>query len=116
MKPTRIPKIAMAWYFACLLLFFGGSVQGTDDDLTKSFVAEIQPLLTKLCADCHGQVPKDNDLDLTRFDSAQSILAKPKILGDVAERLRLGDMPPKEAKHPSQVERCLLDTSPSPRD
>ena len=108
MKPTRIPKIAMAWYFACLLLFFGGSVKGSDDDLTKSFSAEIQPLLTKLCAECHGKEPKDNDLDLTRFDSAESILAKPKILGDVAERLRLGDMPPKEATQPSQVERERL--------
>lgn len=52
----------------------------------------------KTCGDCHGKEPKDNDLDLTSFGSAQAIIAKPKLLGDVAERLRLGDMPPKEAR------------------
>ena len=55
-----------------------------------------------------GRMPKDNDLDLTSFGSAQAIIAKPKVLGDVAERLRLGDMPPKDAPQPSQAEREQL--------
>ena len=78
------------------------------DDLAQAFAKQIQPLLVKTCGDCHGKEPKDNDLDLTSFGSAQAILAKPKVLGDVAERLRLGDMPPKEAPQLTEAEREQL--------
>lgn len=72
------------------------------------FEKQIQPLLVKTCGECHGKKPRDNDLDLTSFGSVQAIIAKPRILGDVAERLRLGDMPPKEAPQPTQSERDQL--------
>ena len=78
------------------------------DDLSQTYVEQIQPLLVSSCGKCHGTMPMDNDLDLTSFGSAQAILAKPKLLGDVAERLRLGDMPPKDAPQPSQAEREQL--------
>jgi hypothetical protein len=77
-------------------------------EIRASFEKEFQPLLVRTCGNCHGKKPQDNDLDLTRFDNAQAILAKPKILGDVAERLRLGDMPPKDAPQPSEAERGKL--------
>ena len=47
------------------------------------FEKQIQPLLVRTCGDCHGKEPTDNELDLTSFGSAQAILAKPKLLGDV---------------------------------
>ena len=72
------------------------------------FEKQIQPLLVKTCGQCHGQVPKDNELDLTSFGSAQAILAKPKVISNVSERLRLGDMPPKDALQPTQAEREQL--------
>lgn len=71
----------------------------------SAFEKEIHPLLVRTCGNCHGKEPKDNDLDLTRYVSAQEIIAKPKVLVDVAERLRLGDMPPKEAPQPTQAQR-----------
>ena len=91
---------------ACLMLF-AASAHGADD-LAQSFAKQVQPLLVKTCGDCHGKKPTDNDLDLTTFGSAQAIVAKPKVLGDVAERLRLGDMPPKDAPQPTQAEREQL--------
>ena len=72
------------------------------------FEKQIQPLLVKACGDCHGKKPKDNDLDLTAFGTAESMLAKPKVLSDVAERLQLGDMPPKEAPQPTSAQREQL--------
>lgn len=78
------------------------------DDLAQSFAKQIQPLLVKTCGDCHGKEPQDNDLDLTSFGSAQAILAKPKMLSDVAERVRGGDMPPKDSLQPTQPERVQL--------
>ncbi|MGB4707588.1 MAG: DUF1592 domain-containing protein [Fuerstiella sp.] len=91
---------------ACLTLA-AASANG-DDDLAQSFARQIQPLLVKTCGNCHGKVPTDNGLDLTSFGNAQAILSKPKMLGDVAERLRLGDMPPKDAPQPTEAEREQL--------
>ena len=76
--------------------------------LAKSFEKQIQPLLARSCGKCHGKKPTDNDLDLTRFGSAGAILAQPKILGNVLERVRRGDMPPKEAPQPDKAERDQL--------
>ena len=91
---------------ACLTLA-AASADGADD-LAQSYGTQIQPLLVRSCGKCHGKMPTDNDLDLTSFGSAQAILAKPKVLVDVAERLRLGDMPPKDASQPTQAERERL--------
>lgn len=91
---------------ACLSLA-APSAYGADD-LAQTYATQIQPLLATSCGNCHGKMPRDNDLDLTNFGSAQAILAKPKLLGDVADRLRLGDMPPKDAPQPSQAEREQL--------
>ncbi len=72
------------------------------------FEKQIQPLLVKTCGKCHGQKPKNSDLDLVSFGTAKAILAKPKVLADIAERLNAGDMPPKEAPQPSVSERKQL--------
>ena len=72
------------------------------------FEKQIQPLLVKTCGKCHGQKPKNSDLDLVSFGTAKAILAKPKVLADIAERLNAGDMPPKEAPQPSESERKQL--------
>ncbi len=41
----------------------------------SAFEKEIRPLLVRTCGSCHGKEPKDNDLDLTRYLSAQEIIA-----------------------------------------
>ena len=86
----------------------GAAAAESADNLAQSFAKQIQPLLVKTCGKCHGTKPEDNDLDLTNFATAQMILAKPKVLADVAERLRDGDMPPRKAPQPSEAERKLL--------
>ena len=83
------------------------SADGTDD-VAKSYSTQIQPLLVRSCGKCHGKKPMNNDLDLTGFGSAQAVLAQPKILSNVAERVRGGDMPPKDAPQLDQVERDQL--------
>ena len=75
---------------------------------SELFEKQIQPLLVKTCGKCHGKKPRNNDLDLVNFGTAKAILAKPKVLADVAERLSAGDMPPKGAPQPSEAERKQL--------
>ena len=93
---------------ACLTLTLAAASADGADDLAQTYATQIQPLLVRSCGKCHGKMPKDNDLDLTSFGSAQAILARPKMLSDVAERVRGGDMPPKDAQQPSQAEREQL--------
>ena len=105
---------AAGWkWTSCFVLFIASLTLTTlpavgADDLAETYATQIHPLLVSSCGKCHGTVPTDNDLDLTSFASAQAILAKPKLLGDVADRLRLGDMPPKDAPQPSQAQREQL--------
>ena len=107
-------KLAQRWnrtvfavpLITCLTLATA-SANGADD-FAQTYVTRIQPLLVKACGECHGKEPQDNDLDLTRFDSAQAILARPKTLINIAERVRGGDMPPKDAPQPDQAEREQL--------
>lgn len=78
------------------------------DDLAERYVTQIQPLLVRSCGKCHGTMPVDNDLDLTRFGSVQEIMARARMLSDVAARVSDGDMPPEDAPQPSQAEREQL--------
>lgn len=107
LRVRRLGKSLSALAHPACLMLLAASAHGADG-LGQSFAKQIQPLLEKACGNCHGTVPMDNELDLTSFGSAEVILAKPKLLGDVAERLRLGDMPPKDAPQPSEAEREQL--------
>jgi Protein of unknown function (DUF1592)/Protein of unknown function (DUF1588)/Protein of unknown function (DUF1587)/Protein of unknown function (DUF1595)/Protein of unknown function (DUF1585) len=95
------------WLLIVCLSLVASSAKGADD-LAQTYATQIQPLMVKTCGECHGKTPVDNDLDLTSFDSAEAIIARPKTLSDVAERMRDGDMPPKESPQPTEVEREQL--------
>ena len=77
-------------------------------DRAKAYAERIHPLLVKTCGKCHGKVPEDNDLDLTSLGTVEALLAQPKVLEDIAERLNEGDMPPKKAVQPSLTDREQL--------
>ena len=77
-------------------------------DRAQAYAERIHPLLVKTCGKCHGKEPKDNELDLTSLGTAEALLAQPKVLEDIAERLNEGDMPPKKAAQPSLTEREQL--------
>jgi hypothetical protein len=51
-------------------------VSADDVELSQTYATKIKPLIAKTCGECHGKSPKDNDLDLTGFDSAKSIISK----------------------------------------
>ena len=96
------------WLALLACLMPTAAVASGSDDLAKSYAERIQPLLAKTCGNCHGKPPKDNDLELTGLTTAADVLAKPAVLEHVAERLHLGDMPPREAPQPSEAEREQL--------
>ena len=76
--------------------------------ISESFQKQIQPLLARSCGKCHGLNPTDNDLNLTGFTSAKSILSHPRTLSLIAERVSDGDMPPSDAPQLQQAERMQM--------
>lgn len=76
-----------------------------DAGLSKSYAEHIHPLLVKTCGKCHGETPKDNDLDLAGLTTTESLFAKPAVLSDIAARLTDGDMPPRKAAQPTSEEK-----------
>lgn len=109
-QPHRVAYAALL--MVCLTLSLTHTISSATvddaDDLAERYVAQIQPLLVRSCGKCHGTMPVDNDLDLTRFGTVQEIIARPKMLSDVAARVSDGDMPPEDAPQPSQAERERL--------
>ena len=102
------PLINSLLWIVCLAVTLAAAPANGADDFAQTYAKQIQPLLVRSCGKCHGKTPTDNDLDLTSFDSAQAILARPKTLINIAERVRGGDMPPKDAPQPGQAERKRL--------
>ena len=107
LETVRRNQTACAVQLIAYLMLAAASADGADD-LAQTYATQIQPLLVRSCGTCHGNMPKENDLNLTSFGSAQAILARPKMLSDVAERVRGGDMPPKDATQLNQAEREQL--------
>ena len=70
----------------------------------KQFEDQIRPLLVRHCVDCHrGDKPKGNlGLDNLTMDFADA--ATRKRWSAVVERLRAGEMPPKERPRPTEKE------------
>ncbi len=96
-----------------MICFIGAGASLNADDsppmaISDSFKKQIQPLFVRFCGKCHGKNPRDNDLDLIGFNTASAIVAQPKMLSHVAERVRQGDMPPEEYLQPDQTEREQL--------
>lgn len=74
----------------------------------RRFSSEIQPILKKLCYDCHGAATAEADLSLEKFASAQSILEGRKHWLTAIERVEKKEMPPQEGEQPSDAERAKL--------
>ena len=107
---TRYLGMAIALWIICLPE--GGASLKADEPsrvmLGELFNNQVQPLLLKFCGKCHGSSPVENDLDLTKLISNEEILSQAKVLINVADRLRAGDMPPVEEPQPDEMERAQL--------
>lgn len=105
-KARPMNRFLIPTLLACLALTAAAADEA--GDFSRAYAERIHPLLVTTCGKCHSKTPKGNDLDLTSLGTAEAILAQPKVLVDVAERLSEGDMPPQKAPQPSQAEREQL--------
>ena len=108
------------WVGAGLTLLSAVSVAEPPSDTgqaadARQFEDQFRPLLARYCLDCHrGDKPKGNlGLDNLTIDFADAITHKH--WSGVVERLRAGEMPPKEQPRPTEKEVAALTDWLSPR-
>ncbi len=94
------------------LLLPSQRAKGADDPelkaLEKAYQPEIHGLVQKYCADCHSEKRAEADVDLTTFTTLAEVRKHPQVWQKVGEMLDSGQMPPKKARQPSELERTRL--------
>lgn len=64
----------------------------------EEFAKQVQPILAKVCLDCHSGAEADGGLALSHFKTAKSVLKERRTWEKVISRLQIKDMPPAEAE------------------
>ena len=86
---------------------------GVENRAPVDFKIAIAPLLNKYCTSCHGGEKPKSDLSL-EFGDDQDVrqrLVKDRTLFErMAQRIRLGEMPPDNRPKPNEVEKVELVT------
>jgi len=100
-------KVGLMW-FGCLWIFLASSSAADRQARDHSFRSNVQPLLKRLCADCHGDGATEGNLDLDRFESARDVLRGREQWLKALQKLAVGAMPPKDADQPTAAERKML--------
>lgn len=89
----------------------GASLYGAEPDpkaLERAWPTEIRPLVVRLCQKCHSTELPEAEIDLEQFASWGDIRKHPRVWQKVGEMLESGQMPPKDAKQPTDAERKKL--------
>src|SRR5579862_4174455 len=87
------------------------AVQEVKNPARADFKTTIAPLLSRYCTNCHGGDSPKNDVSLefgTDRDVEQRLLKDRKLFERVAERIRLGEMPPGRRVKPNEAEKDVL--------
>lgn len=62
----------------------------------QAFTHKVQPMVEKYCLDCHSGDSSEGDFDLGGYDSADEVLESREAWQKALQRIRFGDMPPKD--------------------
>src|SRR5262245_19532829 len=80
------------------------------DALAAEYAKEVRPLLQRLCWRCHSDKRQEGDVDLGSFSTFADVRKAPRTWQKVLEMLDSGQMPPREARQPSDADRARLRT------
>ena len=111
--PHRCCKLAVWGVFVAVLLGGmtvsaapGEGVAATGSELQKQFQATVEPFLKTYCLDCHGRDDPAAKLGLSDYTSAEKVAKEHQTWAIVLDRLRAGEMPPKDSEsQPTRQQR-----------
>ena len=84
---------------------------GKKDELhgiTFNFEKEVLPMLETYCFDCHDSATAKGDIDLESALAQKPLVRNRLLWENVAERVKMGDMPPKKKSQPVNSDRLKL--------
>ena len=97
------------FFIAVALLLWSRPALATDDaTLQKQLNTQIQPLLKQHCLECHGGAEPEAGLSLDHFDTPKSFLKGRRVWEKAVQRMKLGDMPPRESNQLDDKNRKYL--------
>ncbi|MDA7865413.1 DUF1592 domain-containing protein [Akkermansiaceae bacterium] len=76
--------------------------------VTFDYSGDIRPILETYCFDCHDEASSKGDIDLESALKQTPLVRNRLLWENVAERVKMGDMPPKKKVQPSEGERLKL--------
>ncbi len=108
---SRLPLMLLG-----VLPMLGGCANGLAADPEKpkatkdpvSFAKQVAPILSKYCIGCHGGEKPKADLAFDKYKDEVNVLKEAERWTRVAERLELGEMPPKDKPRPTHAEIELI--------
>jgi hypothetical protein len=75
----------------------GVNLYGADE---AGFRKNVQPFLNRHCVLCHSAKAKLGNLDLEKYKSGAAVLAEQHVWEKISQKIRSGEMPPKERPAP----------------
>src|SRR5262249_25580362 len=86
-----------------------GAAEPAADPLAAEYTKEVRPLFQRYCWRCHSTNKRQEaDVDLESFATLADVRKAPRTWQKVLEMLETGQMPPREAKQPSDADRLRL--------
>ena len=70
------------------------------------FLEQVQPFLKSYCYDCHNAKKSEGELNLAKYDSTAKLAEDFRQWEHVVTFLKSQEMPPREAKQPTDAERA----------
>src|SRR5713226_4874717 len=86
------------------------TAEPSQDPLAGEYVKEIRPLFQRHCWRCHSGKRQEADVDLGSFTTFAEVRKELRTWQKVLEMLDSGQMPPREARQPSDADRLRLRT------
>ena len=86
----------------------GGEESDELHGITFNFEKEIRPILEEHCFDCHDNASAKGDIDLESALTQTPLVRNRLLWENVAERVKMGDMPPKKKPQPADSDRLKL--------
>lgn len=104
---TWIVRVAARTIGAVALAFVAAPARPAEkpDD---SFPTNVKPFIKTYCAECHHKDQAEADIDLTLFASLADVQKQPLVWEKVCEMLASRQMPPVDAKQPTDEERAKV--------
>ncbi len=72
---------------------------------SSTFEGDVQPFLTKYCADCHGPDLAEGELNFAAYTDQKMIVEHRDEWSDILKILKIKAMPPSDAEQPEDAER-----------